>query len=124
VRSNQRFSRPAAMSTLAVPSPSLDARSNRRASLLGASWKRRIGLCVTLSTILALVADRTKVAAALTPAEIDQAVISTVSSLYGGSSTIIGHVELTEPFNTKSQWTIVVAKEPDKTESEQDACVA
>ena len=36
-------------------------------------------------------------------AEIDQAVISKLSSLYGINSKVIAHVDLTKPFETKIQ---------------------
>ncbi len=47
-------------------------------------------------------------------AEIDRAVISNLSFLYGINSKVIAHVDLTMPFDTKSQWTLVVAKQPDE----------
>ena len=47
-------------------------------------------------------------------AEIDQTVISKLSSLYGINSKIIAHVDLTKPFDTKSQWTLVIGKQPDE----------
>lgn len=52
--------------------------------------------------------------AADTAAKIDQAVVSELSSLYGTTSKIISHVDLTRPFRTKTPWAFVVGKEPDK----------
>ena len=45
---------------------------------------------------------------------IDQAVLSKVSEQFGINSEVIVHLDLTQPFRTKSQWTLVVAKQPDE----------
>ena len=66
------------------------------------------------------IASAGTVLAASTPAQIDDAALSAVTSLHGGSPTVIAHVDLTKPFDTKSQWTLVVAKEPDEMEPGDD----
>lgn len=47
-------------------------------------------------------------------ADIDQAVISKLSSLYGINSKVIAHVDLAKPFETKVPWTLVIGKQPDE----------
>jgi len=47
-------------------------------------------------------------------AAIDQAVIAKLAAEYGVHSTVVAHVDLTERFATRSQWTFVVAKQPDE----------
>jgi hypothetical protein len=58
--------------------------------------------------------------AADTTAKIDQMVVSELSSMYGSISRIIGHVDLTKPFQTKTPWALVIGKEPDKEGTDQD----
>jgi hypothetical protein len=67
-----------------------------------------------LATVLVVLALRDGALAAHTVAEIDQAVLSTVSSLYGDAAEVVVHVELTKPFDAESEWTLVAAKVPDK----------
>ncbi len=43
-------------------------------------------------------------------AEIDQNVLAELTTLYGSTSTILAHIDLTTPFATKSPWAVVVAK--------------
>lgn len=52
--------------------------------------------------------------AADTTAKIDQSVVSELSSMHGSTSKIVGHVDLTKPFQTKTPWAIVIGKEPDE----------
>ncbi len=47
-------------------------------------------------------------------ADIDQAAISKISSLYGIHSSVVAHVDLTQPFSAKFRWTLVIAKQPDE----------
>lgn len=54
------------------------------------------------------------------PTDIDRAVISKVSSLYRINSKVIEHLDLTKPFSTKSQWTLVITKQPDEESADQD----
>jgi hypothetical protein len=55
-----------------------------------------------------------------TAATIDQAVVSKLLSLYGSTASVIAHVDLTKPFDTKSQWTLVIGKQPDKESTVED----
>jgi hypothetical protein len=52
--------------------------------------------------------------------EIDQAVISKLSAQFGINSKVITHLDLTQPFQTKSQWSLVAAKQPDEESGAQD----
>ncbi|MDP9170386.1 MAG: hypothetical protein M3N54_07200 [Acidobacteriota bacterium] len=51
---------------------------------------------------------------------IDQAVISKLSAQFGINSKVILHLDLTQPFQTKSRWNLVVAKQPDEESSVED----
>jgi len=53
--------------------------------------------------------------------KVNQEVISKLSSLYGSTPEIIQHIDLTKPFETRSRWTLVVGKEPDKSASTTNA---
>ena len=46
-------------------------------------------------------------------AEIDRAVTMKLASLYGIHSNVVAHLDLTGPFGTASQWTLVIGKQPD-----------
>ncbi len=59
--------------------------------------------------------------AADTTAKIDQAVVAELSSMYGTTSKIVGHVDLTKPFRTKTPWALVIGKGPDKEATEHDS---
>lgn len=61
--------------------------------------------------------------AADTTAKIDQLVVAELSSMYGSTSKIIGHVDLTKPFQTKTPWALVIGKEMDKEGTDQDPLV-
>jgi hypothetical protein len=52
--------------------------------------------------------------------EIDQAVISKLSAQFGINSKVIAHLDLTRPFQTKSRWSLVAAKQPDEESSAED----
>ena len=51
---------------------------------------------------------------------IDQAVISKLSAQFGINSRVVTHLDLTQPFQTKSRWSLVVAKQPDEESSVED----
>lgn len=51
---------------------------------------------------------------------IDQAVISKLSAQFGIKSKVIVHLDLTQTFQTKSRWSLVVAKQPDEESSVTD----
>jgi len=51
---------------------------------------------------------------------IDQAVISKLSAQFGINSKVIRHLDLTQPFQTKSQQSLVAAKQPDEESSAED----
>jgi hypothetical protein len=46
-------------------------------------------------------------------ATIDQAAISELSAQFGVNSKVITHLDLTQSFQTRPQWALVVAKQPD-----------
>lgn len=50
----------------------------------------------------------------LDAAAIDQAVISKLSAQFGIHSKVVTHLDLTQPFQTKSRWSFVTAKQPDE----------
>jgi hypothetical protein len=50
----------------------------------------------------------------------DRAVISKMSVQFGINAKVIAHVDLTQPFQTKSRWSLVVAKQPDEESSAED----
>jgi len=52
--------------------------------------------------------------------EIDQAAISKLSAQFGINSKVITHLDLTQPFQTKSQWSLVAAKQPDEESRAED----
>jgi hypothetical protein len=51
---------------------------------------------------------------------IDQAVISKLSAQFGIHSKVVTHLDLTQPFQTRSRWSLVIAKQPDQESSVQD----
>jgi hypothetical protein len=51
---------------------------------------------------------------------IDRAVISKLSAQFGINSKVFTHLDLTQPFQTKSPWTLVAAKQPDEESSATD----
>ncbi len=50
----------------------------------------------------------------------DKAVISRLSVQFGINSKIITHLDLTPTFQTKSRWSLVIAKQPDEESSVED----
>jgi hypothetical protein len=54
------------------------------------------------------------------PAAIDRAVISKLSALFGINSKVVLHLELTQTFQTKSSWSLVIAKQPDEESTFED----
>ncbi len=52
--------------------------------------------------------------------EIDQAVLSILSAQFGINSKVVVHVDLTQPFQTKSRWGLVATKQPDEEGSAED----
>lgn len=63
---------------------------------------------------LILVAGDVDAQTHLDTAAIDKAVISKLSAQFGINSKVITHLDLTQPFQTKSRWSLVVAKQPDE----------
>src|SRR5579863_9005871 len=51
---------------------------------------------------------------------IDQAVISKLSAQFGFHSKVIAHLDLTQPFQTKSRWSLIAAKQPDNESNDED----
>jgi hypothetical protein len=51
---------------------------------------------------------------------IDRAVISRLSAHFGINSNVITHLDLTQPFQTKSRWSLIIAKQPDEVSSVTD----
>ena len=51
---------------------------------------------------------------------IDRAVISKLSAQFGINSKVVTHLDLTQPFQTKSRWSLVAAKQPDEESSATD----
>lgn len=79
----------------------------RRTSILRATC------CTFFAMTIGLVAQSAlaKAAEKLTPAQIDNAAISAMTKWHGKKTTILSHLDLTGPFNTKSQWTLVVIQQ-------------
>ena len=69
---------------------------------------------------LILVAGGVDAQTHLDTTEIDQAVISKLSAQFGINSKVIRHLDLTQPFQTKSRWSLVAAKQPDEESSVED----
>src|SRR5579871_1823866 len=69
---------------------------------------------------LILVAGSVDAQTHLDATEIDQAVISKLSAQFGINSKVITHLDLTQPFQTKSRWSLVVAKQADEESSAED----
>lgn len=75
---------------------------------------------VVFAATLTLVTGGVGAQTALDTPAIDRAVISKVSSQFGINSRIITHLDLTQPFQTKSRWTLVAVKQPDEESSAED----
>jgi hypothetical protein len=75
---------------------------------------------VIFAAALILVASGVDAQTHLDATAIDQAVISKLSAQFGINSKVIAHLDLAPPFQTKSQWSLVVAKQPDGESSVED----
>lgn len=69
---------------------------------------------------LILVAGEAGAQTHLDTTEIDQAVISKLSAQFGINSKVVTHLDLTQPFQTKSRWSLIAAKQPDEESSVED----
>lgn len=69
---------------------------------------------------LILVASGVDAQTRLDTIAIDQAVISKLSAQFGINSKVITHLDLTQPFQTKTRWSLVAAKQPDEESSAED----
>src|SRR5579863_10534960 len=69
---------------------------------------------------LILVAGGVEAQSHLDASAIDQAVISKLSAQFGIHSKVVTHLDLTQPFQTKSRWSLVAAKQPDEESSAED----
>jgi len=69
---------------------------------------------------LILVAGGVDTQTHLDPAEIDQAVASKLWAQFGINSKVITHLDLAQPFQTKSRWSLVAAKQPDEESRAED----
>src|SRR5579871_622798 len=75
---------------------------------------------VIFAATLILVAGDVDAQTHLDTTAIDQAVISKLSAQFGINSKVITHLDLTQTFQTKSRWNLVVAKQPDEESSVED----
>ena len=71
-------------------------------------------LNVLASAALALVATGAAAKAPPSDGDIDRAVVENLAKTYGARAKVAAHVDLIGPFGTQSQWTLVVAKQPDE----------
>jgi len=69
---------------------------------------------------LILVAAGVEAQTHLDASAIDQAAISQLSAQFGINSKVVTHLDLTKPFQTKSRWTLIAAKQPDEESSARD----
>lgn len=72
------------------------------------------------SAALILVASIVYAQTPLDPTAIDHAVISKLSAQFGLNSKVIKHLDLTQPFQTKSQWRLIATKQADEESSVKD----
>ena len=72
------------------------------------------------AAILILAAGDVDAQTHLNTTEIDHAVISKLSAQFGINSKVITHLDLTQPFQTKSRRSLVAAKQPDEESSAED----
>lgn len=75
---------------------------------------------VIFPVTLILVAGSVDAQTHLDTTEINQAVISKLSAQFGINSKVITHLDLTRPFQTKSLWSLVAAKQPDEESHAED----
>jgi hypothetical protein len=78
------------------------------------------GCAVIFAAMLMLVARGVDAQTHLDTTKIDQAVTSKLSAQFGINSKVITHLDLTQTFQTKSRWSLVVAKQPDEESSVED----
>ncbi len=78
--------------------------------------RRAVVFAATLTLVTGGVGAQTR----LDPTAIDQAVISKLSAQFGINSKVITHLDLTQTFQTKSRWSLVVAKQPDEESNVED----
>lgn len=89
----------------------------RHSSVVG-SWGVMAAAALAAAVIVA--PGRGSATASIEAAEIDRAAIAKLASLYGINATVIAHLDLTRPFHTKSQSTLVIAKQPDEESADTD----
>lgn len=75
---------------------------------------------MTFATALMLVAGNSRAEERVGDARINQAVVSRLLERRGIHSEVLAHVDLTKPFTAKSQWTLVVGKQPDQESATRD----
>jgi hypothetical protein len=75
---------------------------------------------VSFAATLILVIGGVDAQTHLNTAAIDRAVISKLSAQFGINSKVIRHLDMTQPFQTKSRWSFVAAKQPDEESSAED----
>src|ERR1035441_588518 len=80
----------------------------------------RAGYSVVVVVTLIFVAGSAEAQTHLDASAIDKAVISKLSAQFGINSTVVTHLDLTQPFQTKSKWSLVAAKQPDEESSATD----
>ncbi len=80
----------------------------------------KFGYAVTFAATLTFVAGGLDAQTHLDTSAIDQVVISKLSAQFGINSKVITHLDLTQPFQTKSRWSFVAAKQPDEESSVVD----
>jgi len=75
---------------------------------------------VVFAATLILVAGGIDAQTHLDTTAVDQAVISKLSAQFGINSKVVTHLDLTQPFQTKSRWSLVAAKQPYEESSAED----
>jgi hypothetical protein len=78
------------------------------------------GYTVIFAATLTFVAGGLDSQTHLDQTAIDRAVISKLSAQFGIHSKVITHLDLTQPFQTKSQWSFVAAKQPNEESRVED----
>ena len=74
----------------------------------------RAGYSVVVVVTLIFMAGSAETQTHLDASAIDKAVISKLSAQFGINSKVVTHLDLTQPFQTKSRWNFVAAKQPDE----------
>jgi hypothetical protein len=75
---------------------------------------------VVFAATLTLMAGGVDAQTDLDTTAIDQAVISKLSAQFGINSKVSVHLDLTQPFQTKSRWSVLAAKQPDEESSAEN----